>query len=291
MELRQLRYLVAIAKEQNVSRAAKLCFVSQPALTQQIHKLEEELNISLLVRRGRGIALTSAGERLTKHARQLTRKVDEIKNEFSQLDKNNIHYIKIGVVPELLKLGQDVIDSKPVVKNKRFKIKMIKMTDDQIDYELRRGMINAAITTKVPKLKDAISIPTILEKITLITSKSNELSRVDSVCIKSLLNEPLVMLHESLSSRTYFNNYLESNHIKFKVMIEVSSISELVEVIKNSNFISFSPNGRIVNDFSNDVSSTPLSDNFFRENYLCWGESDNDSDKIKCLEKYFHTTL
>ena len=68
MELRQLRYLVAISEELNINRAAKRCFVTQPALSQQIKKLEDELNTSLLIRQGRGIVLSDDGERLSKYA-------------------------------------------------------------------------------------------------------------------------------------------------------------------------------------------------------------------------------
>ena len=61
MELHQLRYALAVLKTGNFSRAAIHCHVSQPSLSQQIQKLEEELGVSLLVRQGRGVRPTEAG--------------------------------------------------------------------------------------------------------------------------------------------------------------------------------------------------------------------------------------
>ncbi len=62
MELHQLRYVVAVARTANFSRAAEQCHVSQPALSQQIQKLEDELGERLFDRRKRATKLTAAGE-------------------------------------------------------------------------------------------------------------------------------------------------------------------------------------------------------------------------------------
>ncbi len=79
MELQQLRYLVALAETGNFSRAAQRCHVTQPSLSQQIRKLEEEFDQPLVVRRhdrSRN-TLTPAGEILLHHARTVLAEVDE----------------------------------------------------------------------------------------------------------------------------------------------------------------------------------------------------------------------
>lgn len=78
MELRQLRYFVAVAEEGNISRAAQKIFLTQPALSRQIKALEEELGQCLLERLAHSIKLTSAGEILLREARELLAHADQV---------------------------------------------------------------------------------------------------------------------------------------------------------------------------------------------------------------------
>lgn len=85
MELRQLRYLVALADEQHFTRAAARSHVAQPALSQQIRKLEEELGVSLVHRTTRRVALTEAGTLLVARARRVLAELDAADAELQQL--------------------------------------------------------------------------------------------------------------------------------------------------------------------------------------------------------------
>ncbi len=70
MELRQLRYAVAVAETRNFTRAAARCFVAQSALSQQVRNLERELGVALFARTSRRVELTPAGEAFLPAARQ-----------------------------------------------------------------------------------------------------------------------------------------------------------------------------------------------------------------------------
>lgn len=85
MELRQLRYLVLLADEQHFTRAAARARVAQPALSQQIRKLERELGTPLFDRTTRHVALTDAGRLLTEHARRVLAELDDARAELEQL--------------------------------------------------------------------------------------------------------------------------------------------------------------------------------------------------------------
>ena len=78
MELRQLRYFVAIADEGNISRAAKKIFLTQPALSRQIKALEDEIGHCLLERQAHSIRLTPVGELLVREARELLQHADQV---------------------------------------------------------------------------------------------------------------------------------------------------------------------------------------------------------------------
>jgi LysR family transcriptional regulator, transcription activator of glutamate synthase operon len=85
MELRQLRYLVALAEERSFTRAASKVLVAQPALSQQIAKLETELGLPLVDRTTRRVGMTEAGERLVDHARRVLREVEVAEDELADL--------------------------------------------------------------------------------------------------------------------------------------------------------------------------------------------------------------
>jgi LysR family transcriptional activator of glutamate synthase operon len=85
MELRQLRYLVALADERHFTRAAAREQVAQPALSQQIAKLEAELGVGLVDRTTRRVHVTEAGELLVAHARRVLAELDDARAELEQL--------------------------------------------------------------------------------------------------------------------------------------------------------------------------------------------------------------
>lgn len=101
MNLRDLRYLVAVADERHFGRAAEACFVSQPTLSTQIRKLERELGVELVERNPRHVALTGIGERVVERARLVLREVDGIVDEARQSQDPATGTLRLGLFPTL----------------------------------------------------------------------------------------------------------------------------------------------------------------------------------------------
>lgn len=97
MEIRQLRYLVALAEERHFTRAAARASVAQPALSRQIRSLEVELGVPLVDRTSRRVALTDAGERLVVRARRILGEVDAARGEALELRELLGGRVSIGV--------------------------------------------------------------------------------------------------------------------------------------------------------------------------------------------------
>ena len=85
MELRQLRYLVALAEEQSFTRAAEREHIAQPALSQQIQKLEQEVGLALVERTTRRVSITDAGEMLVARARRILAELDSAHEELQSV--------------------------------------------------------------------------------------------------------------------------------------------------------------------------------------------------------------
>jgi len=98
MELRHLRYFVAVAEEHNIHRAAKRLNISQPPLSLTIKQLEEELGIDLFTREGRGIQITRAGASFLDHAREILHAADKAKSQARSVGQGVSGTLKIGFV-------------------------------------------------------------------------------------------------------------------------------------------------------------------------------------------------
>ena len=108
MELYTMRYVLAVAEHENFSLAAQACHVGQPALSQQIAKLERELGVALFHRNSRGAALTQAGEEFVRRAREilqlapqtLIRAIDGIPRVHKIFDQRHIHTFDIPPIED-----------------------------------------------------------------------------------------------------------------------------------------------------------------------------------------------
>jgi LysR family hydrogen peroxide-inducible transcriptional activator len=101
MNLRDLRYLVAVAEHRHFGKAAEACFVSQPTLSTQLKKLEQELGVELVERNPRQILLTDAGEKVVERAKVILGEADTIRGIARQAHDPESGTIRMGLFPTL----------------------------------------------------------------------------------------------------------------------------------------------------------------------------------------------
>lgn len=101
MNLRDLEYLIAVDEERHFHRAAERCFVSQPTLSGQLKKLEEELGVLLVERNNRQVAMTEAGIKVVEHARKVLAEVNEIKNVAKYFQDPMVGDVRVGIIPTI----------------------------------------------------------------------------------------------------------------------------------------------------------------------------------------------
>ena len=101
MEIHQLRYFVAVAEEGSFSQAAQREHVSQPSLSQQIHKLEEELNQQLFDRLPRSVVLTAAGRCLLPYARAILTAIADAGRAVTALEAEVAGRLAVGAIPSI----------------------------------------------------------------------------------------------------------------------------------------------------------------------------------------------
>jgi DNA-binding transcriptional LysR family regulator len=102
MVLRQLEYLVALAREKHFGRAAEACHVTQPTLSAAIRQLEEDLVAPIIERGHRFIGLTAQGRLTLEHAHRILAEAQDLRREIEELDKGLGERLRLGVIPTAL---------------------------------------------------------------------------------------------------------------------------------------------------------------------------------------------
>lgn len=141
MELRHLRYFVAVAEALNLTRAAEKLFIAQPPLTRAIKQLEEELGVELFIRKPRGLQLTTVGEYFLEQARQILNKVSGTINDTRRIAQHRKTLFSIGFVPSVF-YGQLPFMVRRLRHNKNLEIVLHELkTREQVD-ALKAGKID-----------------------------------------------------------------------------------------------------------------------------------------------------
>lgn len=115
MDIRQLRYFQTIIEEKQITKAARVLHIAQPALSLQLKQLEEELGVTLIIREGKQWLVTEAGQILYERCKQLLQSIDTIKGELSEIKKGIAGTVRIGtsticvshLAPHLTKFHND----------------------------------------------------------------------------------------------------------------------------------------------------------------------------------------
>jgi DNA-binding transcriptional LysR family regulator len=193
MELRQLRYFVAVAEELHFRRAAERLRMSQPPLSNQLRKLEDELGCSLMVRSRRKVELTPAGEAFMRDASRLLRELDEAAQNARRIHAGREGRLRISFVGSaLLSLVPDVVRRYRSVRPGVELQLRERSTEDQLA-ELRAGTIDVAL---VPLPVDAPDLRTeilLRERAVAALPAAHPLAALARVPIQRLAAEPLVL--------------------------------------------------------------------------------------------------
>jgi LysR family transcriptional regulator, hydrogen peroxide-inducible genes activator len=145
MNLRDLRYIVALADHRHFGRAAEASFVSQPTLSTQIKKFEEELGIVIFERNPRNVMLTDTGEAVVARARQLLREADEIKAIAKRSKDPEAGAIRLGLFPTLGPYLLPHVMPQLVARFPKLEIMLYEDKTDVILAKLKNGDLDAGV--------------------------------------------------------------------------------------------------------------------------------------------------
>ena len=159
MEIRSLRYFLAVAREENMSRAAKLLHVTQPTLSKSLKSLEDELGKKLFTRHSFSIALTEEGVLLRNRAEDLVSMADKIEQEFLSLDDITGGDLYFGLAEswQIRHLAREIREFKKMYPDLRYHI--TSGDTEQVTEKLDKGLLDFAAIFEMPDERKYSYIP------------------------------------------------------------------------------------------------------------------------------------
>lgn len=142
MDIRQLKYFVAVAETRNFTRAAERLHMAQPPLSRQIQQLEEELGTELLLRNSRPLRLTETGRMFYEQALQIINRVEQLKTSARQIGLNQKQSLSIGFVASSLYGGLPMLVRKLRQSYPDVEIQLVELTSMQQFVALKSGRID-----------------------------------------------------------------------------------------------------------------------------------------------------
>lgn len=229
MELRQLDYFIAVCEELHFSRAAEKLGISQPNLSLQIKALEEEFGAPLFDRFGKKIALTSAGEALLKHGRNVIAHVQNAYDEMAEMRSHRGGRLRLGVIPSEMdyRLTPLFLDF-----HRRFPAISLRIYSEV--YTVKR-VLDATIDvgiTRIPPPDERLTVISLAkEEYGLVVAAGHPFYGRESVSIEELKGIPMIIYPAGYWGRELVESVCQEHGFSLNAIIEITSNPSLFRFV------------------------------------------------------------
>jgi LysR family hydrogen peroxide-inducible transcriptional activator len=231
MNLRDLRYLVALADHRHFGRAAAACFVSQPTLSTQVRKLEDELEVMLVERAPRRVMLTPAGRDIAERARRILGEVDQLKESARRSRDPEAGTVRLGLFPTLAPYLLPHVVPRIRERFPRLELLLVEEKTEVILRQLREGRIDAGVLA-LPLHDDQLHLEFLFEEpFVLAVPESHPHARRESITLRELANESLMLLEDGHCLRDQALDVCELSGAGEKTGFRATSLETLRQMV------------------------------------------------------------
>jgi LysR family transcriptional activator of glutamate synthase operon len=203
MNLRQLRYLVAVADERHFTRAAAREHVAQPALSQQIRSLEAELGVTLVERTTRRVAMTQAGELLVARARRALAELDAAHAELQALAGVQAGRLAVGALHTMGPVDLSLLLATFHDRHPAVELIVREQSSEELAAMLREDEIDLAFLSVTERIQHrGLELrPLVTEELVVVLALGHPLARRPQLRLAELANEPFISFREGARLR------------------------------------------------------------------------------------------
>lgn len=234
MTITQLQYVLAVAEYQNFTKAAQKVFVTQPTLSMQIQKLEDELDIQIFDRTKKPIQLTETGRKIVNQARNIVNESDRIQDIVDQQKGFIGGEFRLGVIPTVMPTLLPMFLNNFIKKYPKVKLKIEELHTEAIIERLKEGHLDAAIAATPLELDSIKEQVLYYEPFVAYVPKEHRLSKSEKITTNSLDVDDMLLLEDGhcfkdgilnlcKASRNYEGDHFQLESGSFETLIKLSN--------------------------------------------------------------------
>lgn len=214
MTLTQLHYMTAVAEYGNFTIAADKCYVTQPTLSMQVQKLEEELGVKIFNRATKPILLTDIGKKILIQAKRITEEATRMQDIVS-IEKGFIGgEFKLGIIPTVMPTLLPMFLNTFTKKYPKVDLKIEELTTQNITKMLEEGHLDAGIAATPLGLNSIIELPLYHEPFVGYIPQGNPLHKLEQIEIDDLSMTDILVLEDGHCFRNNVLNLCQMNRIE-----------------------------------------------------------------------------
>jgi DNA-binding transcriptional LysR family regulator len=241
MFVRQMHYLVALAREKHFGRAAEACHVSQPTLSAGIRKLEQELGLPIVVRGHRFLGFTAEGERVLGWARQIAADYDSLRQERAETTGALCGTLRVGVIPAAMSAAPLLLAAF-CARHPQVRVQMHSLSSATIQRGLDELDLDAGITyLENEPLKGVRRFDLYMERYVFVTRAGEPLARRRSVSWREAAGVPLCLLTPDMQNRRIIDHVLTEAGLNAPPVVETNSFMGIWSFVRQGPFSSIVP--------------------------------------------------
>jgi LysR family cyn operon transcriptional activator len=236
VELRHLRYLLAVADQGSFTRAAEELYISQPTLSQQVRQLERTLGVQLLDRTGRSVRLTDAGETYVRHARRALRDLAAGERALHDLRDLSRGRLRLAVTPSFTAylvgpLAAELHDRHPGIT-----LTLRETTQDSMESALLADDIDLGIAFAGPHQQGIEATDLYTETLGLVVRADPDGAPGPSapMDLRELTDTELVLLSGDFATRGHIDAHLARHEVTPRIAMEANSVQALIEIVQRT---------------------------------------------------------
>ncbi|QBN17920.1 LysR substrate-binding domain-containing protein [Flavobacterium nackdongense] len=232
MTITQLQYVLAVAEHKNFTLAADKCFVTQPTLSMQIQKIEEELNILIFDRSKKPIQLTAIGQKIVEQAKNIVNEAGKIK-DIVEYQKGFIGgEFRIGIIPTIMPTILPMFLNNFIKKYPKIKLIIEELNTSEIITRLKNGHLDAAIAATPLEDEKIKEIVLYYEPFVAYIPENHSISKKSEIEIADLNLDEILLLQDGHCFRDGILNLCKNQGpgVKNSFQLESGSFETLVKL-------------------------------------------------------------
>ncbi|THE09254.1 LysR family transcriptional regulator [Bacillus timonensis] len=255
MDIKQLRYFIAIAEEKNITAAANRLHMSQPPLSMQLKQLEEELGVKLIERNGKSMELTDKGAILYQRALHLVNSVEEIKHEIHETEEGTKGVLAVGINTLSVSGFSDMLQA----FHKKYPLVTLKVVQNDSYYlaEMVKSRAFEVAFIRLPLANRGFIYEHLLSEPFVFVSKT----KTDIVSLETISQLPLIIPStEGLGSYNIIHEAFSKQKLQFTSIAECSDMHVLMEMVKSGMGATIVPKSVLDVYGDGELYSAPIKD-------------------------------